>query len=95
MGTRENRLAEAVLTSTHNLCLEKKYEKCRIFYWKIFLFLVVKFSIYLNRLVFVMNTNCIYPTLLSTFQKVVYCLVLYTEEVKFAIFCHDLMQNRL
>ena len=26
VGTRQNRLAEAVLTSTHNLCLEQKYE---------------------------------------------------------------------
>ena len=51
------RLAEAVLTSTHNLCLEKKYEKYRIFYRKIFLFLVVKFSIYLNRRVFVMEVE--------------------------------------
>ena len=27
MGTRENRLAEAVLTSTHSLCFEQKYKK--------------------------------------------------------------------
>ena len=26
VGTRLNRLAEAVLTSTHNLCLEQKYK---------------------------------------------------------------------
>ena len=32
MGTRYNRLAEAVLTSTHNLGFEQKYEKnIRIF----------------------------------------------------------------
>ena len=47
-------LGEAVLTSTHNLCFEQKYEKYQNFYLKIFLFLVVKFSIYLNRRVFVM-----------------------------------------
>ena len=47
-------LAEAVRTSTHNLCFEQKYEKCQNFYLKIFLFLVVKFSKYLNRDVFVM-----------------------------------------
>ena len=47
-------LAEAVLTSTHNLCFEQKYEKYENFYLKIFIFLVVKFSIYLNRRVFVM-----------------------------------------
>ena len=27
LGTRYNRLAKAVLTSTHNLCFEQKYEK--------------------------------------------------------------------
>ena len=31
MGTRENRLAEAVLTSTHNRCFEQKYEKYQNF----------------------------------------------------------------
>ena len=51
MGTRYNRLAEAVLTGTHNICLEQKYKS---FYLKIFSFLVVKFSIYLYRRVFVM-----------------------------------------
>ena len=45
-----------VLTSTHNLCFEQKYEKYQNFYLKIFIFLVVKFSIYLNRHVFVMET---------------------------------------
>ena len=38
--------------STHNLCFEQKY---RNFYLKTFQFLVVKFSIYLNRHVFVMD----------------------------------------
>ena len=56
-STRKNRLAEAVLTSTHNLCFEQKYEKYQNFYLKIFSFLMVKFSLYLNRLVFVMNVN--------------------------------------
>ena len=31
MGTRYNRLAEAVLTSTHNLCFELKYENYQNF----------------------------------------------------------------
>ena len=31
MGSRGNRLAEAVLTSTHNLCFEQKYEKYQSF----------------------------------------------------------------
>ena len=41
---------------THNLCFEKKYEKYQIFFLsENFPFLVVKFSIYLNRHVFVMG----------------------------------------
>ena len=55
---------EAVLTSTHNLCFEQKYEKYPSF-WVFFFFLFfflsatfqfleVKFSTYLNRRVFVM-----------------------------------------
>ena len=47
MSTSQNRLIEAVLTSTHGLCFEQKYEKY-------FQFLVIKFSVYLNRHVFVM-----------------------------------------
>ena len=43
-----------VLTSTNNLCFEQKYEKISDFLSETFHFLVVKFSIYLNRLVFVM-----------------------------------------
>ena len=42
----------AVLTSTHNLCFEQKFE---IFHLKTFIFLVVKFSVYLNRPVLVMR----------------------------------------
>ena len=53
MGTRYNRL-EAVLTSTHNLCFEQKYEKHQSFCLENFQFLEVKFFIYLNRRVFVM-----------------------------------------
>ena len=56
MGTRENRLVEAVLTSTHNLCFEQKYEKYQNFLCENFHFLVLKFSVYLNRHVFVMYT---------------------------------------
>ena len=47
---------EAVLTSTHNLCFQQKYDKYRIFLSENFHFLVVKFSIYLNRRVFIMET---------------------------------------
>ena len=56
--TASTRLDKAVLTSTHNLCFEQKYEKYQIFYLKFFIFLVVKFSIYLNRRVFVMVPTC-------------------------------------
>ena len=43
--------------STHNLCFEQKYEKYRNFLSENFQFLVVKFSVYLNRRVFVMASN--------------------------------------
>ena len=50
-------LVEAVLTSTHNLCFEQKYERYQNFFtWK-FSFLVIKFSVYLNRRVFVMEAQ--------------------------------------
>ena len=39
----------------HNLCFEQKYEKYHKFCLEIFPFLVVQFSIYLNRRVFVMQ----------------------------------------
>ena len=55
MGTRQNRLAEAVLSSTHNLCFVQKYEKYLNFLSENFQFLEIKFSIYLNRRVFVMS----------------------------------------
>ena len=49
----------AVLMSTHNPCFEQKYEKIsELFIWK-FSFLVVKFSVYLNRHVFVMWLNAL------------------------------------
>ena len=41
--------------STHNLYFEQKYEKYQNFLSGNFQFLVVKFSIYLSRLVFVMS----------------------------------------
>ena len=54
---------------THNLCFQQKYEKCESFLSEIFQFLEVKFSIYLNRLVFVMCkikiVNCILLDFLS------------------------------
>ena len=41
--------------STHNLCFEQNYEKYQNFSSENFHFLVVKFSVYLNRHVFVMG----------------------------------------
>ena len=55
MSTRKNRLAEAVLTITHNLCFEQKYEKYQSFLSEFFQFFGGEFSIYLNRRVFVMS----------------------------------------
>ena len=42
--------------STHNLCFEHKYENYKSFLSEKFQFLEVKFSIYLNRCVFVMHS---------------------------------------
>ena len=41
--------------STHNLCFEQKYEEYQNFLSENFHFLVIKFSVYLNRHVFVMS----------------------------------------
>ena len=48
---------EAVLTSTHNLCFEQKYKKYQTALSENFPFLVVNFSIYLYRRIFVMHGN--------------------------------------
>ena len=45
--------------STHNLCFEQKCEKYQNFSSENFHFLVVKFSVYLNRRVFVMHPPCL------------------------------------
>ena len=42
-------MVEVVLTSTHNLCFEQKYEKYHFFLSGNFQFLEVKVSMYLNR----------------------------------------------
>ena len=52
--------------STHNLCFEQKYEKYQSFYLKIFSFLEVKFSIYLNRHVFVISRALKYYNILMS-----------------------------
>ena len=68
---------EAVLTSTHNLCFEQKYEKYRGFYLKIFEFLEVKSSICLNRRVFVMVKTQLQRDLHS--MRFGYCVMSVTE----------------
>ena len=45
--------------STHNLCSEQKYEKYQNFSSENFHFLVIKFSVYLNRHVFVMRMGSV------------------------------------
>ena len=54
MGTSWNRLVNAVLTTTQSLCFEQKYGKYQKFLSEQFQFLEVKFSIYMNKYVFVM-----------------------------------------
>ena len=46
--------------STHNLCFEQKHKKYKSFLSENFQFLEVKFSIYLNRRVFVMMIHPCY-----------------------------------
>ena len=50
-------LVEAVLTSTHNQCFRAEIRNISKFLSENFQFLVVKFSIYLNRHVFVMRAD--------------------------------------
>ena len=64
-------VSEAILTSTHNLCFEQKYENG--FLSENFHFLVVKFSVYLNRRDFVI---CSSSLLLSVIASVLLCLII-------------------
>ena len=41
--------------NTHNLCFEQKCEEYQNFLSEVFRFLMVKFSVYLNRHVFIMS----------------------------------------
>ena len=59
-----------VLLSTHNLCFEQKYEKYQSFLSENCQFLEVKFSIYLNRRVFVMSYRSAFRSK-GTFSDVV------------------------
>ena len=57
MGTRKNRLVEVVLRSPHNLCFGQKYEIHLNILSENFHFLVEKFSVHLNRYVFIMKKS--------------------------------------
>ena len=67
-------------TSTHNLCFEQKYNKYQNFLSENFLFLVVKFLVYLNRRVFVMDAYSDFDVffldiLLSTRKNVIFVII--------------------
>ena len=71
--------------STHNLCSEQKFEKYQNFLSENFPFLVVKFSIYLNRPVFVMlNLHTYLKCFPNQFSCI--CYAPNFENVGFALF---------
>ena len=69
-----------VLTSTHNLCFEQKFEKTSEFFSENFQFLVVKFSIFLNRRVFV----------ISHLNIILFFIFLFFISFYFFFFCAEL-----
>ena len=73
--------------STHNICFKQKYEKYQNFLSEIFHFLVVKFSVYLNRHVFVMHVQ---RRLFAWCSLVYYDREIYwTNEISIcAVSCH-------
>ena len=60
--------------STYNLCFEQKYEKYQGFLSENFQFLEVKYSIYLNRHVFVMRIRMCRCTSLPGLMQAEYVL---------------------
>ena len=67
-------------TSTHNLCFEQKYNKYQNFLSENFLFLLVKFLVYLSRRVFVMDAYSDFDVffldiLLSTRKNVIFVII--------------------
>ena len=54
---------------THNLCFEQKYEKYQSFLSENFPFLEVKFSLYLNRHVFIMVLEMLEHASQLTFSR--------------------------
>ena len=92
-------LGEAVLTSTHNLCFDQKYEKnISVFLSENVQFLELKISIYLKRRVFVMKKQrliklrgcsklCFFPgkmnLFLTPFQRLSFYQVSQTALLEF------------
>ena len=65
ISAQKHRLWVLVLTSTHNLCFEQKCENYQNFLSENFRFCVIKFSVCLNRLVFVMVRFLTLPLICS------------------------------
>ena len=78
-----------VLTGTHNLCFGQKYEKYQSILFENFQFLEVKFSIYLNRRVFVMKFKqvSIYKKIVDTNETVLLRDCLALPCFQFFCFC--------
>ena len=72
ISAKKHRLWVHVRTGTHNLCFEKKYEEYQNLLSENFHFLVVKFSVYLNRHVFLMYL--LYKVWTSQFYYLTVCL---------------------
>ena len=78
------------MLSGHNLCFEQKYDNYQSFLSENFKFLEVKFSIYLNRCVFVMDTE-VYCPFDITWKDFV-CLAFYFEFIYFVLIDHFLSE---
>ena len=89
---------EAVLTNIHNLCFEQKSDKYQNFLSENFHFLVVKFSVYLNRHVFVMfctgHASSYMSDMKNCLEKSLYCnflaLNFYFHDCKFIQHKHSI-----
>ena len=79
----QSMFVEVVQTSTHNLCFEQKYEKHQIFLSENFPFLVVNFSIYLIRRVFVMYRTWIIVT--AEITHLIYSHIQVRDTIEIAV----------
>ena len=85
-------MGQAVPTSTYNFCFEQKYKEYqRIFYLKIFIFfLEVKFSIYLNRRVFVNHFLRDHGCNKNKCRKKINKILIYISKLTFPFYlCRD------